>query len=188
MASHFLQILGADRRSARTKVAVGILLALALGAAAYALAPKPDWQGLAIHGGAVAAGLLLGWALGRSRVRRYEESIRGTWTQWMRYAVAAESVPEIHRKVRGKSGRNLPFLYAATLFLLWGSQIALLVLALAADQDTGIVLAAPVIAFNGLLAGGIVAYFLVIASWTATFAASVTDLVESGEINMWGLA
>ncbi len=185
MASHFLNILAADRRSAASKVVVCTVLALGLFALAYLI--LPDWQGPSFHAGALLVGLVAGWLTGRARIRRYEASIRGTWTQWMRYAVAAESVAEIFRKVRGRSGRNLPVAYAAVLTIVWGSEVGLLVLGLSAGKHD-VALAAPVIAFNGILAGFLIAFFVAMRAWMGTFAASVTELVESGEINVWGLA
>lgn len=187
VASHFLAILAADRRAAGKKVMVGALVAAALMGAAFLLGSDPAWQAAAVTAAGLVAGAIFGFILARTKVHTYEESIRGTWTQWMRYAVAAESVPEIHRKVRGKSGRNLPFLYAFVLLVLWGSEIALVVLALAAAQSAGLAVTAPVLVLNGMLAGGMIAYFLVIRKWTSTFSRSVTELVDSGEVNVWGL-
>ncbi len=185
MASHFLNILAADQRSARTKVVVAIVLGLGLFGLAYVL--LPGWEGPAVHAGALLAGLLGGILAGRARIQRYEQSIRGTWTQWMRYAVAAETVPEVFRKVHGRSGRNLPFVYAALLTIVWGAEVGLLVLALAGGQHADLAVAGPILAFNGVLAGGLLGYYLVLGRWMGTFANSVSELVESGEINVWGL-
>src|SRR5262249_22479795 len=142
------------------------------------------WQGVAIHAGAVGLGAILGFLTARTRVTRYRDSIRGTWTQWMRYAVAAESVAEVHRKVRGRSGRNLPILYAALLFVVWASEIGLLVLALVQQNANLAAATVPVIAANGILAGWIVAHNVVLRAWFGEFASSVTELVESGEVNV----
>lgn len=185
VASHFLDILGADRRAARTRAVVGAVLGVAFLGLAQLLFPL--W-GMAVHAGAFAVGALVGLLAGRSRVRRYEASIRGTWTQWMRYAPAAESVAELHRKVHGRSGRNIPYVYAAVLFVFWGVEATLVVLALLRDNGAPTVLAAPAIAFNGLLGGIILGHGLQMARWLAAFRASVTEMVESGEINVWGLA
>lgn len=182
VASHFLQILAGDQRSARAKVTLLSVLAAALFGAAYALA---GWGGLLVHLGTLAAGLALGGLAARAAVRRYESSIRGTWTQWMRFAVAAETVPEIHRKVRGRQGRNLPIVYAAALTLVWGLEGLLLVLAFTAGKSLGV--ASPAIALNGLLAGGLLAYFLHVARWTGAFRATVAEMVDSGEIGVWGV-
>lgn len=185
VASHFLDILGADRRACRTRAVVGGVLGVVFLGLAHLLMPL---VGMAVHAGAYLVGALLGVLAGRMRVRKYEASIRGTWTQWMRYAPAAESVAELHRKVHGRSGRNLPYLYAAVLFVFWGVEATLVVLALLRDAGPTAVLSVPAIAFNGLLAGVILGHGLTLARWIATFRASVTEMVESGEINVWGLA
>jgi hypothetical protein len=183
VASHFLQILAGDQRSARSKALQSTILAVVWAAFAYVLG---GWGGVAIHAGTAALGVFLGLAAARSAVRRYESSIRGTWTQWMRFAVAAETVPEIHRKVRGRQGRNLPILYAGALFLVFGLEAILLVVAFLNDNRS-LALAWPVLTLNGLLLGGLVGYFLHVSRWYGTFRATVAEMVDSGEIGVWGV-
>lgn len=182
VASHFLQVLAGDQRSARGKTLLSLVLALLFLGLAFALG---GWGGALVHLVSLALGFVLGLLAARSQVRRYETSIRGTWTQWMRFAVAAETVPEIHRKVRGRQGRNLPFVYAGVLTLLWGMEAGLLVLAFTGNSSLG--LASPVIALNGLLAGGLFGYFVHVRRWYGTFRATVAEMVDSGEIGVWGV-
>jgi len=183
VASQFLEILAADHRAAQRRVAVlGVVAALLLAPAAFLW---PVWPGMAVHAAAVVVGAAVGVLEARSLSRRYEASIRGTWTQWMRYAVAAESVPEIHRKVRGRRGRNLPYLYAGVLTFIWGMEATLLVLALMAQAVPG--LAAPFVAATGFLTGAVLGHNLVFSRWTSTFRQSVAELVGSGEIGLWGV-
>jgi hypothetical protein len=184
VASQFLDILQADARAARKSVAVFATLSLLLFVPAAFL--WPVWPGIAVHAGALVVGLGAGLLVGRAMMQRYEASIRGTWTQWMRYAVAAESVPEIHRKVRGRRGRNLPYLYAGLLTFVWGAEAALLVLAFASGEGE-VALAVPFVAANGLLAAGVLGYNWVVKSWCSSFRRSVSDLVDSGEIGLWGV-
>jgi hypothetical protein len=182
VASHFLQVLAGDQRSARGKVLlVAVLALLWLGFAAF----LAGWWGILVHVGATVAGAALGLLAARSQVRRYEASIRGTWTQWMRFAVAAETVPEIHRKVRGRQGRNLPILYAAVLTFVVGLEAILLVLAFLKQGSLG--LSSPVITLNGLLLGGLLGYFQHVSTWYGTFRATVAEMVDSGEIGVWGV-
>lgn len=186
VASHFLQVLAGDQRSARGKVILTTLLAiLFLGFAAY----LGGAGGMGVHAGSVLVGVVAGLLVARSTVRRYESSIRGTWTQWMRFAVAAETVPEIHRKVRGRQGRNLPFVYAGILTLFWGLEAALLVLAFVnkSKPDGNLGLAAPILVLNGLLLGGLLGYFFHVHRWFGTFRATVSEMVDSGEIGVWGV-
>ncbi|HEX2065477.1 MAG TPA: hypothetical protein VHI93_01560 [Candidatus Thermoplasmatota archaeon] len=183
VASHFLQILAGDQRSARGKAMLAAALALLWAAFAWLLG---GWGGVLVHAAAASGGVLLGLLAARTAVRRYEASIRGTWTQWMRFAVAAETVPEIHRKVRGRQGRNLPILYASVLTLLVGTEAILLVVAFL-DKQPSLALSWPVLALNGLLFGGLLGYFLHTAAWYGTFRATVAEMVDSGEMGGWGV-
>lgn len=185
VASQFLEILAGDARAARKRVAVLAAVAVILLVPAWLLWPDPWWAGLATHAGAVVVGLGAGMLAGRAMVQRFEASVRGTWTQWMRYAVAAESVAEIHRKVRGRRGRNLPYAYAGLLTFIWGAEATLLVLAFVQKEGTG--LAAPFIAATGLLTGGILGYNMVLRDWYGSFRRSVAELVDTGEIGLWGV-
>ncbi len=183
VASHFLHVLGSDQRAAGSRVVLGVLLALLFGALAVVLAGP---LGLAAHAGAVLVGLLVGLVSARGVVRRYELSIKSTWSQWMRFAVAAESVAEIHRKVHGRAGRNLPFLYAAILFLAWGLEGTLLVLAFTSAAQS-LPLALPVLVLNGLVAGVLAGRGLALGRWFRAFRATVAEMVENGEIGVWGV-
>lgn len=183
VASHFLHILAGDQRSARGKVFLAAVLALAWAVLAWLLG---GWWGVLAHAAAALVGVGLGILVARATVRRYEASIRGTWTQWMRFAVAAETVPEIHRKVRGRQGRNLPILYATVLLLVVGLEAILLVVALL-NGGRSLALAWPVISLDGLLLGGLLGYFAHAARWYGTFRATVAEMVDSGEIGVWGV-
>jgi membrane associated rhomboid family serine protease len=177
-----MELLGADRSAARRQVIVMAVLAVLLVAPAYYLLP---WEGAAAHVGAVVVGAALGLVVARARAGRYEQSLRSTWTQWMRYSVASESIPEIYRRVGGKSSRNLPYRFAIVLLVAWAVEVLLLVLAF--RDETSAVMAVPAIAYNGLLAGGLLGYFIHRGRWTREFSASVRELVESGEIGLWGV-
>jgi hypothetical protein len=183
VASHFLQVLAGDQRSARGKVLLVAVLAVLWSGFAWMLG---GWGGVTLHIVATLVGVALGVLAARSQVRRYEASIRGTWTQWMRFAVAAETVPEIHRKVRGRAGRNLPVLYAAVLLLIVGLEAILLVVAVL-NKAGHLALSWPVISLDALLLGGLLGYFVHVAAWYGTFRATVAEMVDSGEIGVWGV-
>lgn len=163
---------------------MGVMLAvtLLLAIPAYLLYP---WLGLLVHVIAALVGLLVGQLFTRRRVDAYESSLRGTWKSWMRYSVAAESVPELYRRVQGKGTRNLPWIFAAGLTLLWALEVALLLLAFQ-DSDPS-VWAFPVVALNGLVPAFLLVHYARLRSWIRGFADSVTDLVDSGEIGVWGV-
>lgn len=182
VASHFVDLLGSDQATAGRRGMVLFVVALLLAIPAYLIAP---WQGLAVHTLAVIAGLVAGNLVSRRRVRTYEASLRGTWKSWMRWSAAAESVPEVHRRVQGKSGRNLPWWTAALLTLLWALEVGLLALAFANEGSLGF--AIPVIALNGLLPAAFAAHYVHLKGWVRELSESLTDLVKAGEIGVWGV-
>ena len=182
VASHFVHLLDADTRACRRRAVVLLVVTLALALPAYLLYP---WQGLLVHAVAVVVGLLVGQVFSRRRTAAYEASLRGTWKSWMRFAVASESVPELYRRVQGKGHRNLPWLAAAGLTALWALEVGLLLLAFQKTDPSAS--AFPVIALNGLLPALLLVHYLRLGRWMRGFAASVTELVDSGEIGVWGV-
>jgi hypothetical protein len=182
VASHFVQLLGADVQACRRRAVVLGILAMVLALPAYFIYP---WQGLVVHAVAVLIGLLAGQVWSRRRTAAYETSVRGTWKSWMRHSVASESVPELYRRVRGKGMRNLPWATAAALTLLWALEVGLLLLAFQ-DTDPSL-LAFPVLFLNGILPAFLLVHYIHLKSWTRGFAESVTDLVDAGEIGVWGV-
>ncbi|MEA3165856.1 MAG: hypothetical protein QOJ26_722, partial [Thermoplasmata archaeon] len=174
VASHFVHLLDADQRTCRRRAVAMLLVTLLLAVPAYFLYP---WLGLLVHAVAALVGLLVGLLFSRGRVKKYEASLRGTWKSWMRFSVAAESFPELYRRVQGKGTRNLPWVAAASLTFLWAVEVALLLLAF---QDTDpTMLAFPVIALNGLVPAFLFVHYAHLRSWMRGFADSVSDLVDS---------
>ena len=182
VGSQFLAILGADGKAAGRRMATMLVVAVLLAVPAYFLLP---WQGLLAHVLGVLAGLLAGNLWCRRKTATYEASLRGTWKSWMRWAVACESVPEVHRRVTGRNARNGPYLLAAVLTLLWATEVGLLLLAFKDTTATWVAL--PVILLNGFLPGALVAYYARLRVWVRELADSVADLVASGEIGVWGV-
>jgi hypothetical protein len=182
VASHFVQLLESDVRIGGRRAGILLAVTLLLAIPAYLIYP---WQGLLVHAVAALVGLLAGQVFSRRRVRSYEASLRGTWKTWMRFSVAAESVPELYRRVNGQAHRNRPWLAAAGLTLLWAVEVGLLALAFQ-DSDPS-AWAFPVIALNGLVPGFLFVHYAHVRGWTRQFTASVRDLVDSGEIGVWGV-
>lgn len=182
VAAHFVQMLDADVRLGGRRAGVLLAVTVLLAVPAYLIYP---WQGLLVHVVAALVGLLAGNLYSRRKVKAYEASLRGTWKAWMRYSLAAESLPELHRRVQGKTIRNLPWLGAAALTVLWALEVGLLALAFSDTDPTA--LAFPVLALNGALPAFLFIHYAHLRGWTRQFAASVTDLVDSGEIGVWGV-
>lgn len=182
VASHFVHLLDADQLACRRRMVVMLVVALALAVPAYLIYP---WQGLLVHAVAVLVGLLAGQLFSRRRVAAYESSLRGTWKSWMRFSVAAESFPELYRRVSGKGARNLPWLAAAGLTFLWALEVALLMLAFQDTEPSA--WAFPVLAINGLVPAFLLVHYFHLRAWMRGFRDSVSDLVDSGEIGVWGV-
>lgn len=177
----FMDLLQGCQSTERTRVIVLFVVGLLLGGPAFFL-----WQplGVVVHYGALLVGLSLGYLVGMRTSRRYEDSLRGTWNQWMRLAPACETVQELARKVRGGSGVGRTAWIAAFLTLLWAAELGLLVLAF---MGTGaMAFSLPVIVANGLLVGLIAGYHIRLLSWTRAFRRSLDDMVQAGEIGVWG--
>lgn len=177
-----MDLLGSDRRTAGRRGVTLLVVTLLLAVPAYFIAP---WQGLVVHALGAVAGLILGNLASRRRVHRYEASLRGTWKAWMRWSAACESVPEVHRRVMGKSGRNLPWWTAALLTALWALEVGLLALAFA--NEGSLAWAIPVLALNGLVPAAFAAHYVHLKGWVAELGESLSDLVKSGEIGVWGV-
>jgi hypothetical protein len=182
VANHFVQLLQADIRLSGRRFGVLLAVALLLAAPAYFIHP---WQGLLVHVLAVLGGALVGLLFSRRRVRSYEESVRGTWKSWMRHSVASESVPELYLRVRGGTNRNRPWWAAAGLTFLWALEVGLLALAFQDTDPTA--WAFPVLALNGLVPGFLLVHYAHLRSWLRGFSASVGELMESGELGVWGV-
>lgn len=182
VASHFLDLLRADRSTAGRRAVTLLVVTGLLAVPAYLILP---WQGLAVHAVGAVAGLLVGNLATRRRTQRYEASLRATWKSWMRWSAACESVPEVHRRVTGKSGRNVPWWTAALLTLLWAVELGLLLLAFA--NEGSLAFAAPVLLFNGLLPAAFAAHDLRLRGWVDELGDSLSDLVKSGELGVWGV-
>lgn len=177
-----MDLLGSDRATCRRRAVVLLVVTAFLAVPAYFILP---WVGLALHALGALAGLLAGSLVSRRRTATYESSLRATWKSWMRWSAACESVPEVHRRVTGKSARNLPWWTAALLTLLWALEVGLLLMAFA--NEGSLAWAAPVLVLNGALPALFAAHFLRLRSWLADLGESLSDLVQSGEIGVWGV-
>ncbi len=181
VAKDFIQLLSGAQRSGRMRVIMLFVLALILFIPAWLL-----WSpfGAVIHGTVLLVGLGIGALFGWRTSRGYEDSMRGTWNQWMKLAPACENVPELARKVRGASTTFRVAWIAALLTLLWAAELGLLVLAFMEAGSAAFSI--PVIAANALFVGGLAGYQVRLLTWTRTFRHSLDEMVRAGEIGVWG--
>lgn len=177
-----MDLLGADRATAGRRALVLFVVAVLLLLPAWFIG---GLAGLGVHLLGAVLGLVVGNLASRRKVRAYETSLRGTWKSWMRWSAACESVPEVHRRVLGKSGRNLPWWTAALLAALWALELGLLALAFA--NEGRLAYAIPVLALNGLVPAAFAAHYAHLKGWVRELGESLGDLVKSGEIGVWGV-
>lgn len=177
----FLLLLQGEHDAARARLLVFLALGLLLLVPAWFL-----WQplGPAVHVAGWLVGLGVGALAGMRTSRTYEDSLRGTWNRWMRLAPACETVPELARKVRGRSGVWRTAWVASGLTILWC--VELLLLALAFVDVHSAAYAVPVIATNGLLVGVVSGHHIRLLTWTRSFRRSLDEMVRAGEIGVWG--
>ncbi len=182
VANNFLHLLEGDLRASRRRILVLTLVVLGLAGPAWLLAGP---MGLAVHGGVCLLALCVGLVAGRRRyVSTYQASLKVSWNRWMRYATSCESIPEVYRKVTNRSHRNLPYIYAAVLTILWVAETGLLLLAL---DSAGGALALPIVAANAVVVGLLLGFHLRGRYWYRSFSASLQEMVKDGEVGVWGV-
>lgn len=182
VSKRFIRILEDEQRGARGRIAVLGILGVLLFAPAFLLAPP---VGAMVHAAALILGFLVGllWAW-RTYSRTYQDGLVALWSQWMHAANGSQSLAECHRKVMGRSGRNLTWLYAILLALFWVGEVGLMVLALA---GTAVPFAwGPVIAINAFVIGAVVAHSMRGARWSRQLQSAAQEMIDEGQIGVWG--
>lgn len=183
VTDQFLKILAQERRAAiKTMAGMGGLSLLA-----YFMAEMTDGP---LVGAVVALAILslvLGLAAGAGyayvRTKRYGESLRASWNQWMRMSLHATRVDEVARQVelRGKApalaGVGWTALFAANALLFW---------ALWVEAALAPALGAAVTVANGLVLGTLAGQAAWSLQWSARFSRTLHEMVGKGEIGMWG--
>lgn len=184
VAHEFLDILGNDRKVAVRRITLLAVVAVLLAGPAWYLA---EWIGVAVHVGAVVVGLLAGFLAGQVRYEgRFTVALMDHWREWMAQAPGSESVAEVARRTTRRSGRNRPLWYALVFTVLWALEVLLLVIAFQEDPAS-LAYAAPVLALNGLAAGGVLGYHARGLRWCITLRDSLDEMVRDGEMGVWGV-
>lgn len=183
VTDQFLKILAHERRSAtRTMLAVAGLSLLA-----YVMAELTDE---ALVGAVVAlailalvAGLAAGMAHAWHQTRRYGESMRASWNQWMRMSLQATRIEEVARGVELRSrapalaGVGWTALFCANVLLFW---------ALWVEAAWSPAFGAAVTVANGLVLGALLGGALWSLQWSARFSRTLHEMLGKGEIGLWG--
>lgn len=175
-------MLEADQRAALRQALVAAALAVLLAGPALAILALP---GLAVHLVSAGLGVVGGMFLAHRTTKTYESSMKASWQRWMRFAVSCETVPEVARKVAGHASLPRAALHASGLALLWVLEVLLLLVAL--EEGRSAALALPVLLLNGVLAGWLMGRAWVVRGWTRRLRDSVGEMVQSGELGLWGV-
>lgn len=178
---HFLHLVLADRDTYRNWTILTAVLTIALFAPAYFLYP---WLGVAGHAIAVAIGVGVGALIAISVVRKREASLAVDWNGWMASSVGKESIGATWRAMRGYTSRNIIIWAAMIGASFWTLQVILVLLAL---NEPSALQAFPFIAVNGITAGLFLGLLLRLRAWLKQFASSLEEMVEEGEIGVWGV-
>ncbi|MGB1697314.1 MAG: hypothetical protein ACPHK8_02830 [Thermoplasmatota archaeon] len=177
----FYHIVQSDRDTYRNWLWIAGALALALFAPAYFLYP---WLGAAVHAGALALGLGVGLLLATRTMQKRQEAIANDWNGWMAAAEGRESMRAVWRAWQGKHSRRDVLLAAMAGATFWTLQVILVLLALSEPE---LLVALPFLTVNGILAGLLFGALLRSFLWLRAFADSLAEMVDAGEIGVWGV-
>lgn len=178
---HFLHLVQADRDTYRNWSLLAAILAVLLFAPAYFLYP---WVGVAGYALAAGSGVAIGVAIAAKRVSAKEHAISMDWNGWMAACEGKESIGGVWRAMKGKSSRNQVILAAMAGATFWTLQVILVLLAMSNPSAVQVI---PFIVVNGIIAGLPLGALLRTHRWLKQFAVSLEEMVESGEIGVWGV-
>lgn len=184
VSENFLKLARREERLGRRAVVVAALVAFPAAFLAE-LADDPGYGPVWLLFLAFALlGVLAGMVWAQRRLAHYEDDLRLQWNHWMRHAVRAQRLAEVESRTHDRD--PLP---SAT----WSAATALLVLLNAAlfallwaAHPAGALLAWPVIGLDGLVLGAAAASSALLARWCRDFVRSAEEMVERGELAMWG--
>ncbi len=178
----FMQLLEGEQRSTRARAITLLIVGVLLFIPAFLI--WPPYAGVGVHAAAWVVGIGIGLILGARQATRYEDSLRGSWNRWMDLAPACDTIPELARKVRGARQTFQVAWIAAGLTLLWSMELLLVVMAFI-DYNNGW-FSLPILIINGGLAGLVAGQHVRLLSWTRSFHKSLQEMVQDGEVGVWG--
>ncbi|HWG89703.1 MAG TPA: hypothetical protein VNZ52_02540 [Candidatus Thermoplasmatota archaeon] len=184
VTDQFLKIVERDRHRAL----LTLFAALALVAPAYFLAELADAPRL----GAVAvtffaalvvafiAGLITAWR----HYHRVNKDLKERWTTWMRFSTSAGTLDDVERKVQGKAPASTALKAAGLALLVIGNGVAFALLW--AESPAGPFATALAVILDGITLGLTAAGSLWLLGWCTLFRRAVGQLVEEGQMGIWG--
>jgi hypothetical protein len=184
VSENFLRIARREQRLGR-RAALAALLLAPLAAFLADLADDPAYGPVwGLFLGTLLGGLCLGLWLTQRRIAHYEDGLRLQWNHWMRHAANASRLTDVERKVQERDPPPALLAQAGALglALLNALLFALLWVASPAAQP----LAWLTIALDGLVLGALVTSSALLVRWAKDFVLAAEDLVQKGEVAMWG--
>jgi hypothetical protein len=184
ISTNFLNLARREQRLAvRTAVAAAALALPAAFLADLADIPGygPVWVLFVLTCG---AGLVVGAALARGRVAHYEADLQLQWNHYMRGAVNAGRIADVDRKVHEKD--PLPPVLSDAAAVVLASLNVLVFVLLWVEHPLASPLSWAVVAVDGLALGTLVTSSALMGRWARSFVRTAEDLVQKGEIPVWG--
>lgn len=180
-----LTILDREVRARATRLVLAVVLA-GLAVFLAELADRPPWgpdveRTLLL----LAVGLVAGLAWAWWRWNGTGDSIRDRWGKWMQWAPSSERLQELRAKAEGRSIR----LTGPVQGTLWGLAVVLNVLLFVGLWYAwpGVdLLALAVLSLDGLALGVLAADAAWGLQWTWRFRSALAEMVEEGELGVWG--
>ncbi|MHB8605826.1 MAG: hypothetical protein ACYDCK_11280 [Thermoplasmatota archaeon] len=184
VSDQFVKILEHERKRALKRI--GLVVLAAILAEQMAELSDTPWFGAEtrLYVGLFIVGIALGAAVAWLRARRYAESIKTGWNNWMRFSVSCTSVHELYRKARGKEPASAAW---------WGLAAAALLIA-----NVGLfvwlwndVVGAQPFAYamsivNALALGGLIGTAVWSFAWARRFMHALDELMREGTLSFWG--
>lgn len=184
VTDQFLRIVQREQHRAILTFFVAIaLVAPALFLADLADEPKLGSVAQAFLGALVLAflgGLLVSWR----HFQAINKGLKTHWTTWMRFSTSSASLEDVERKVHGKAPATSTLRAAglAVLILANGAAFALLW----AEVPSAPLFTTLAVVLDGITLGITAAGSLWLLGWCSLFRRAVAELVEEGQMGIWG--
>lgn len=180
--THFVSLVLADKATLRNWSFLALGVGIALHVPAYLFT---KWQGVSIMAASLVIGTLLGIALGTLMWKKRQTGLQSDWNGWMKAAEGRDSIRAVHRATKGHHERNLPFVYAMLGATYFCGEATLVLLAL--SEKGAYLQTLPFLLVNGLLTGMVLGHCLRGFIWTKALSVSLEEMVQDGEIGVWGV-
>jgi len=184
VSTNFLELARREQRLGQ-RAAIAALILAPIGAFFADLSDDPGygpmWAWFVVT---CVLGLALGIVLTHRRLGRYEDGLRVKWNHWMRQAITAHRIADVERMV-GERDPPPPYLAEAGVGLLLALNAILFALLWVANPGAQS-LAVLVVAADGLVLGVLITTSAMLTRWARDFVQAAEELMQHGEVPVWG--